>query len=836
MPKLTIDNREIEVPPQTKLIEAAEQLGIMIPRFCYHPALGSVGACRVCAVKLAEGPLKGIQMSCMVEAQEGMVVSTTDEEAEDFRKYVIEWLMVNHPHDCPVCDEGGHCLLQDMTVSGGHGIRRYPGSKRTYADQYLGPLLQHEMNRCIHCYRCARYYQEFTGYRDLGVMQIASRTYYGRFQDGILESPFSGNLSDICPTGVYTDKPSRYFGRRWDYERSPCVCINCSLGCRTVASARYREVRRQEAHFSEAVNGYFICDRGRFGFFYAGLETRPRRATINDEEVALDEALQTVKQKLMQISDHSGPSSIATAGSLRSSLETQAALARLCQDNGWRQPVFFMEPAIAKKVKTSIARLEPRLVVSLREVEKADFILAIGADPVNEAPMLALAMRQAQRNGARIVTMDPRPIELPFENLHLPCGLDNLSDAFGAFIKASVGRETAATLGKEAEKLYDLLPDENIFADPKAALINAALDHLKKSRRPVVVCGTDVVPEEIPGLGADLALLLQAADKKAGLFYLMPGANAFGAGLLGDSESSFLEVIEEIEKGQIKSLILAESDPFFHFPNRKRWEQALDKLDLLIVLDYIHSDTAQKAHIFLPSATLYETDGLFINQEGRVQATPMIYEGGTPISQTGRGDHPPRIYGEGLPGADSMPAGLLLAGLANGTTKLEETILPTDIYQWLADVIPELADLRSVTDIPDAGLRLKSGVKTELRFASATALPSEKHKGDRDSLNLILVDWTFGTEELSSYSACLHELEMQSAAFIQTESAEELSFSDGQQVSIQTESGSLEVRLKVVENMAPGVLVIPRHRKMAWQIFETGISSIGLDQFKKMPT
>jgi len=399
-----------------------------------------------------------------------------------------------------------------------------------------------------------------------------------------------------------------------------------------------------------------------------------------------------------------------------------------------------------------------------------------------------------------------------------------------------VGRETAATLGKEAEKLYDLLPDENIFADPKAALINAALDHLKKSRRPVVVCGTDVVPEEIPGLGADLALLLQAADKKAGLFYLMPGANAFGAGLLGDSESSFLEVIEEIEKGQIKSLILAESDPFFHFPNRKRWEQALDKLDLLIVLDYIHSDTAQKAHIFLPSATLYETDGLFINQEGRVQATPMIYEGGTPISQTGRGDHPPRIYGEGLPGADSMPAGLLLAGLANGTTKLEETILPTDIYQWLADVIPELADLRSVTDIPDAGLRLKSGVKTELRFASATALPSEKHKGDRDSLNLILVDWTFGTEELSSYSACLHELEMQSAAFIQTESAEELSFSDGQQVSIQTESGSLEVRLKVVENMAPGVLVIPRHRKMAWQIFETGISSIGLDQFKKMPT
>ena len=211
MPKLVIDDREIEVAPKTMVIEAAAQLGIMIPRFCYHPALGSVGACRVCAVKFLDGPLKGIQMSCMVAAQDGMVVSTTDPEAVEFRKSVIEWLMLHHPHDCPVCDAGGQCLLQDMTVSGGHGIRRYAGPKRTYIDQYLGPLVQHEMNRCIHCYRCSRYYQEFTGYHDLGVMRNANRTYFGRFQDGILESPFTGNLSDICPTGVYTDKPSRYF-------------------------------------------------------------------------------------------------------------------------------------------------------------------------------------------------------------------------------------------------------------------------------------------------------------------------------------------------------------------------------------------------------------------------------------------------------------------------------------------------------------------------------------------------------------------------------------------------------------------------------------------------
>jgi NADH-quinone oxidoreductase subunit G len=234
MPKLKIDNLEIEVPKGTKVIEAAARLGIIIPRFCFHPALGPVGACRVCAVKFLEGPVKGVQMSCMTDAQDGMVVSTADEEAVDFRKHVIEWLMMNHPHDCPVCDEGGHCLLQDMTVSGGHGIRRYLGKKRTYRDQYLGVFVQHEMNRCIHCWRCRRFYQEFAGYRDLGAMQIAHRTYFGRYKDGPLESPFSGNLIDICPTGVYTDKPSRFTGRRWDFERGLSLCIHCSLGCNTI--------------------------------------------------------------------------------------------------------------------------------------------------------------------------------------------------------------------------------------------------------------------------------------------------------------------------------------------------------------------------------------------------------------------------------------------------------------------------------------------------------------------------------------------------------------------------------------------------------------------------
>ena len=832
MPKLVIDDREIEVAPNTMVIEAAAQLGIMIPRFCYHPALGSVGACRVCAVKFLEGPVKGLQMSCMVAAQDGMVVSTTDVEAMDFRKHVIEWLMLNHPHDCPVCDEGGHCLLQDMTVSGGHGIRRYAGRKRTYIDQYLGPLIQHEMNRCIHCYRCSRFYQDFAGYRDLGVMRNANRTYFGRFQNGVLESPFAGNLSDICPTGVYTDKPSRFFGRRWDYQRDASLCINCSLGCHTTASVRYREVKRQEARFSQQVNGYFICDRGRYGFFYTSLESRPRRATLNGEAVSYDGALRAAIAELDKISRDSGPTAIAAVGSARSSLETQAMLKRLCQSMGWRNPAYFMNSAETSKVKTAVARLEPDLAVSLREMEQADFILCVGADPINEAPMLAMAMRQAQRNGAKIVVLDPRPVALPLEFVHLIAAVDEINGMVGLLMKTALNRETAAIYSDKATEFFDGLPEGMPVAGNQQEIFSVAVDALKNSQRPMVVCGIDIVADQTPAMAADLALLLRAGDKKAGLFYLLPGANAYGAGLLSDENTSLLNLIEAIESGAIKALILAESDPFFLFPDRKRIEGVLDKLELLIVLDYLNSGVVQKARIVLPSTTLYEADGIFINQEGRAQMVRQAYRGGVPIEQSGGGDHPPRIYGTGIPGTDPMPAWRILAELADDKLEPQEKIYPDGIYRWLADFVPELAEIDFSSDFPAAGVRVLSGVKLDQQYRADFSMRPEELREDTGKFKLIFADLTFGTEALSAHSECLRELEPEPAVFMHTRAAESLGIIDGQMVAIQTANGSFEAKLRVAENMAASVLIVPRHRKMSWQIFETGISHIDREQIK----
>ncbi|MEJ2282326.1 MAG: NADH-quinone oxidoreductase subunit NuoG [Desulfobacterales bacterium] len=828
MPKLVIDDREIEVAAGTKVIKAAEQLGIMIPRFCFHPALGSVGACRVCAVKFLEGSVKGIQMSCMVDAQDGMVVSTTDDEAVDFRRHVIEWLMLNHPHDCPVCDEGGHCLLQDMTISGGHGIRRYGGNKRTYSDQYLGPLVQHEMNRCIHCYRCSRYYQEFTGYLDLGVMRSADRTYFGRFSEGILESPFAGNLTDICPTGVYTDKPSRYFGRRWDFERHPTICIHCSLGCHTVVSFRYREARRQEARFSQSVNGYFICDRGRYGLFYNGLESRPRSALLNQSAVSVDEALQHARSRLEQILQKAGPAAAAVVGSTRSSLETQAMLKHFCGLNNLDDPVFFMDQALAVKVKSAAVRLEPEMAVSLQEVENADIILVVGADPINEAPMLALALRQAQRKGATSVVLDPRPVSLPLEFIHLPVNLDELGFYSGVLVKAAVEQTAAAASGEGAAQFYAAAPDENLVDENRREQISTVVQVLRESGQPLIVCGTGIVPPQIPGLAADLTLLLQAADKNAGLYYILPGANAFGSALVSEPERSFVQVIEGIENGAIKTLILAECDPFSQFTDRERLVQAIDKLELLIVMDYLPSEAAGRAHLFFPTATLYETGGLFVNQEGRLQAAEPAYKGGLPIVQSGGGNHPPRIYGTGIPDADTRSARQLMLELADKKAEAgHDRIL-------LADIIPAIADLPAREDLPQDGVRLQKAAIPDLHFKGQNAFAIDNVGAGDSGLELFLVEWTFGTEELSAYSACLQELEPEPCATIHTRDAQDLNFNDGDRIVIETDSGSLELILRVADNMATGILLIPRHRQLEWQIFETGRVVIGKERIKKV--
>ncbi|MCB2189825.1 MAG: NADH-quinone oxidoreductase subunit NuoG [Deltaproteobacteria bacterium] len=810
MPKLIIDEQKILVPEGTKVMEAAERLGIIIPRFCYHEALGSVGACRMCAVKFVEGHRKSIDMSCMVEAKDGMVVSTSDPEAVAFRRYVIEWLMLNHPHDCPVCDEGGHCLLQDETVSGGHGIRRYSGKKRTYHDQDLGPFVQHEMNRCIHCFRCRRFYQDFAGYRDLGVMQIGHREYFGRFESGRLESPFSGNLIDICPTGVYTDKPARFKGRRWNFERGPSLCLHCSLGCCTTGSARYREMMRQEARYSEAVNGHFLCDRGRFGFDFANHKDRPRRALVGGKEVSWEDGIRSAAEGLMKIDR----GAVLCAGSDRCSLETQFSIKRMCGLLGWHEPRFFMEPNVLKKVKTALKRLDERLVVSMRRLEDADFILVLGADPVNEAPMLALAMRQAWRKGATVAVVDPRPVFLPFSFSHLAVIPDEINLCAGALARQVLEQHREDVLSPKAVRFYERLPEVGTQRPDLQERLRKLGERLGRSKRPVVVCGTDIVRPETPGLAADIAELLHRVIEGAGLFYLLPGPNAFGAGLVSphrDPES----MLETLESGKVKALMLVEQDPFWACPDRERLEQALSKVDFLLILDYLPSAAAEKAHGVLPTVPHFEcTPVSFVNQEGRLQMVRPVHNGGTPISLISGGKHPPRTFLNHIPGGDPKAAHEVLAELHAAISGDKEVDLLKDLRDRLSEEAPLFKDPSSSRD----GIRL---LQHSVREDDIFSWENEGVQPAREGLELLLTHWTFGTEELSAYSRPAREGETMPTLTMHPWDAGRLALVHGDRNSLRMGGGELALDLAVASNMAEGTILLPRHRQVEWRKLKT---------------
>jgi NADH-quinone oxidoreductase subunit G len=821
--RLTIDNLEVEVVEGTKVIDAAQKLGIMIPRFCYHEALGSVGACRLCAVKFVEGPLKGLEMSCMVDAEDGMVISTTDREAVDFRRYIIECLMLHHPHDCPVCDEGGHCLLQDETVSGGHGIRRYLGRKRTYRDQHLGPFVQHEMNRCIHCFRCRRFYQEFSGYRDLGAMQIGSRMYFGRFENGPLESPFAGNLIDICPTGVFTDRAARYKVRRWDLERSPSICLHCSLGCHTIACARYREVVRQEAGLSREVNGHFICDRGRFGFDYANHPDRPRTPKLYNREASWQEALQGAAEVLGRIASEAGPGAVACLGSVRSSLETQSMLVRVCRGLGWPAPVFFIDPETGSKVRAAVSRLDTPHAISMREMEHADFILGVGVDPVNEAPMLAMAMRQANRRGATVGILDPRPVCLPFDFRHVSVRSGELERCLSILLKRGVARAEAESLGTDGLRFYDHLaggPHPESRVDEVISLL--AL-RIKESQRPVIVCGTDIVPPSIPHLAADCLVFLKRLKEGAGLFYVLPGPNAFGTAMLQEAVGEASPLIVAIEKGEVKALVLVENDPFHAFPDRERLREAMSRLDLLVVLDYLPTPSAARAHVLLPTLSVFERQsGSFVNQEGRLQVARPVHFGGTPIHQISKGGHPPRIFLDRVPGGDMKGAGEVLEELA-------KMLPPSPGLDLSGDPLGFIEPFRGSHDGPLRLLPHQSAVEPfsrNYRFESG-------EEAFRGRMELIVVDWTFGTEELSRYSTHTMKAEMPPRVLMNKSDAARVGLSDGDRVEIRLPRGGVSAELETNDRVAPGVIVVPRHRLLDWQHLDGLRMQISEDWIRK---
>jgi NADH-quinone oxidoreductase subunit G len=785
MPKLTIDNLEVTVPEGTNVLEAARALDIVIPHFCYHEALGAVGSCRLCAMTFLAGPVEGLKMACMIEAQDGMVVSSTDPDAVELREHVIEWAMTNHPFDCPVCDEGGECQLQEMTVAGGHGVRRYTGKKCTFTNQDLGPFVQQEMNRCITCYRCVRTYRDYCGGSDYGVFGSRNRIQYGRLQEGTLESPFSGNIIDVCPTGVLTSKPFRYKTRLWDLQEAPSICPHCSLGCATIPGGRYREVQRVKAGINRETNGFFICDRGRFGYDHVNHPERPRQPRIDGQPSVMDEALTAARERVAEMVREHGPESVAFLGSSRASFEANALLRDWAVATGSTQLLFEAHQGRDRAARTLAARLGEH-ARSLEDLRQSDLIVLFGADPLAEGPMLALAMRQAVRNGGKVVVVDPRPVDLPCAASHLPLAAERMPQ-----ILAALGENDLSSLDAQERELFENLAEQ-----------------ISSARRPVMVGGADL----LDGKGVDAlcssAAKLSSEDRNVGVMVLLAGPNSYGGALLAGDGPGFDTILDAIQEGTVRALVCLQSDPFCEAMDPARAQAALGHLQLLVSIDATPSLAAQRAAIFLPARTNAEMAGSYINNEGRLQAFLPVIDPGLPIQVTGAGNHPPREFFHKTPGSSPEPDWWLLAQL------LEREADLSAVRKMIAQNDERFIGLMTIT-AEATGLRLRA--KGSLPPATERELP---HATTSAALKLLTITAAVGSNWLAHLSSPLAATEPKPYVCLHPEQAEVLGLAAGDRARLTTHFGHCHVMIRVNEKVLNGLVLVP-------QLWGTALEGMG---------
>jgi NADH-quinone oxidoreductase subunit G len=721
MVKIQIEGVTYWARPGDNLLHTCLALGFDLPYFCYHPALGSVGACRQCAVRKfanADDKKGRIIMSCMEPVTDGLIISINDPEAKAFRASIIESLMTNHPHDCPVCDEGGECHLQDMTVMTGHNYRRYVFRKRTYINQDIGPYIHHEMNRCIQCYRCVRFYRDYAGGRDLVVSGSANRVYFGRHKEGPLASEFSGNLVEVCPTGVFTDKKLRnHYTRKWDMTNSPSVCVNCSLGCNIIISERYGSVRRVMSRYNSSVNGYFICDRGRFGYEYLNGPDRLMEVRIKDLH---PETPGKISDEILGSSLRSAlyGKKLAGIGSPAASLESNFALEMLVGKENFYHGL----PADEfEMVKTAIQILKnnPAHSPSLKEIEKSDAVLILGEDLSVSAPMMALAVRQASRNRSienaaesgipywndaavrefAQGTRSPVIIATPKET-----GIDDLAHVIYRAPPADI-----AKLGFEVANCIDnSVPCNDKTGISRNDTIKNIAAVLLEADNPLIITGLQYHNKELLHAASNIVLALTRKAKKASLSLVFPECNSLGLGLMDGR--SINDLNEQTDRAGIDTLVILENDLYKKVGSEKA-ELIISKCKNIIVLDYLINETTKHADILIPSGTFAESTGTVVNNEGRVQRYYRVHPAGGEIKDSWK----------------YLLEMLKLSGrsLKRSQENVQEYFLAEkfdDIVSLFTEAYPFFSGIREI--MPDSGYRIfnEKIARQTPRFSGRTAM------------------------------------------------------------------------------------------------------------------
>ena len=576
MPKLTIDGQEIEVAPGTVLIQACEQLGIEIPRFCYHERVAIAGNCRMCLVEVSPGPPKP-QASCALPCADGMVVKTNSPLVKKAREGVMEFLLINHPLDCPICDQGGECDLQDQAMAYGTGISRYKEMKRAVEDKYMGPLIKTQMTRCIHCTRCVRFATQIAGVPELGAFGRGEHMEIGTYVKKALTSELSGNMVDLCPVGALTSKPYAFAARPWELKKTETIDVMDAVGSNIRVDSRAQAVLRVLPRVNEQINEEWISDKTRHacdGLKVQRLD-RPyvRGADGKLKEASWQDAFDVIAAKMK----HLKPEQMAaiagnlvcaeSATALRDLLDSMGVMSRDCRQEGAQ-----LDPS---------SRSNYLFNTSIAGIEQADVLLLVGANPRFEAPLVNSRIRKSWLSGKlRIFSL-------------------------GQEVDLTYGYET---LGHDPRTLADIASGKHPMADILAS-----------AKNPMIVLGTAALAR------SDGNATLQTAKVIAEKYGMIKdGWNGFNvlhhaAGRVGALDAGFVPAKDGKDMAGIFDGCKKETLKLIYLLGADEFDMNLLGRTFVIYQGHHGDDGAQRADVILPGAAYTEKDATYVNLEGRAQ-------------------------------------------------------------------------------------------------------------------------------------------------------------------------------------------------------------------------
>jgi len=636
---LTIDDISVAVPPGTLVWAAAQEAGIEIPIYCYHPKMPPLGACRMCFVEIEKMP-KPPQTACTTPVSEGMVVHTKTEMVIKARKGTLEFLLINHPLDCPICDKGGECDLQDFTLRHGPGDTRFGLYKRHFPKPIpVSDRVMLDRERCILCQRCTRFSSEIS--MDNGLVMI-SRGYkmeVGTAPDHAFDSIFSGNTVEMCPVGALTATAYRFKARPWELKRIPSVCNNCSVGCNARVDVRVDKIMRLMSRTNDAIDDGWLCDRGRWGFEFVNSPQRLRTPLIRRngklEPATWDQAFYLIASRIRSIADKHGAKAIGGIGSTRTTNEEAYLFQKLLREVVGT-PNIDHHHGYFPGLRDQLTGKPWMMTNSIVDIEKASHIVLIAADPYERQPILNLRIKKALKSGAQIYIVNESETELDrFAVSKITVPQNGAGIVAKMLLKQVLNGEIVNPHKYEDIQKKLQSEDESIRAAGETFGVETTtqLQHLAEalagSEGAIILY--DEMATLAPGcadLAADLQALAVITDNVtrtgSGVGPLIEDANSLGArdmGLLPDALPGYqpapekgLPYNEMLSSSDIRALYVMGANPLRHV------EQLPSNLEFLIVQDILLTETAQQADVVLPAVTFAEKDGSMTNIDHHVQA------------------------------------------------------------------------------------------------------------------------------------------------------------------------------------------------------------------------